>query len=76
MPTIFVFKNVKERDIIILIKESSIVPEVFEMLKVRLHNIIQFEDRYTREELVVTIEDTIEEYGGTLIPFTAYIMEY
>ena len=83
MPTIFIFKDktANNRDIIILRKEQStdsITPdkELLEMLKTRLTNIVKFEDKITMEEISITVEDTIEEYGGTLIPFTAYVMEY
>lgn len=83
MPTIFIFKDKmqKNRDTIILRKEQSVdsaTPdkELLEMLKVRLTNIVKFEEDYTTEEISTIVEDTIEEYGGTLIPYTAYVMEY
>jgi len=76
MPIIFVLKNENERDIYFLIKESYIMPEALELLQTRLSNHIKFNEEWTRDELVVIAEDTLDEYDCTLIPFTLFSIQY
>lgn len=76
MPIIFVLKTEKEREMYFLIKEGYFPLEGIDLLKNRLSNHIKFNDEWTRKELMVIAEDTIEEYGCTLVPFTAFSIRY
>ena len=76
MPIIFALETEKGRDIYFLIKEGFFPLEGLELLKVRLSNHIKFNDDWTRDELIKLAEDTLSEYGCTLIPFTLYKIRY
>lgn len=75
MPIIFVLKKETEREIYFLIKETFFPIEGVELLKTRLSNHVKFNKDWTREELIVIAEDTIEEYDCTLVPFTLFSIE-
>lgn len=76
MPMIFALESEKERDIYFLVKENFFPIEGAELLKMRLSNHVKFNDDWTREELIKLAEDTLSEYGCTLIPFTLFKIRY
>jgi hypothetical protein len=76
VPVIFTLKTEGEREIYFLIQESFFPLEGVQLLKTRLTNHIKFSDSWTRAELIIIAENTIEEYGGTIVPFTLFNVKY
>jgi len=76
VPIILMLRTEGEREIFFLLKENFFPLEAVQLLKTRLSNHIQFNEDWTREELVQIAEMTIEEYGGTMIPFTLFNVKY
>jgi len=76
MPVIFSLKTEGEREIYFLIQESFFPIEGVQLLKTRLSNHIKLNSDWIREELIVIAETTIEEYGGTIVPFTLFNVKY
>jgi hypothetical protein len=65
------FFLVKDKDVP---KETLI--EVIAVTQKMLANHIQFSEHWTREELIEIAESTLEEYDCTLVPYTAFVIEY
>lgn len=76
MPVIFALRTEGEREIYFLIQESFFPIEGIQLLQTRLSNHIKLHSDWAREELVQIAEVTIEEYGGTLVPFTLFNVKY
>jgi len=76
VPVILRLFHENERDIFFLLKESFFPLESVQLLKVLLSNHVQFTEDWKREELIQIAEMTIEEYGGTMIPFTLFNIKY
>lgn len=66
----------EDRDIYFIIKATYFPIDGIELLKDKLSDYIIFTEHRVREDIVDIVEETIEEYGGTLIPFTAFIIQY
>jgi len=80
MPMIIIFKDIFEPGtpfgtLYFLIREDICPSESIQFLKQRVHNLIKF-DKPSKEDVVQLIEDTLEECGLTLIPFSLYIFNY
>lgn len=76
MPVIFAFSNENERTIYFLIQEGFFPVEIVQLIQTKLANHIKFNPEYTREELIIIAESAIEEYGGTIVPFTLFNVKY
>lgn len=76
VPVIFALKTEGEREIYFLIQESFFPLEGVQLLKTRLSNHMKFNSDWTREELIVIAENTIEEYDCTIVPFTLFNVKY
>jgi recombinational DNA repair protein RecR len=68
-------KSVGFREVYFLIKEQVFPIEGIRLLKTRCENLLKFEENYTIDDIIAIAEETIEEFGGTCYPFTAFKLE-
>lgn len=84
MPTIILLKNIiespkieEQRDLCVLVKEGQFPVKRIELMRQRINSHIAVNrDTWTHEEILLIAEETVEEFGGTIMPFEQYTVAY
>jgi hypothetical protein len=81
MPVIIVLENTQntKKDIsnlvFFLLKEEKFPIEGLKEIQDRIQSILPYSDT-TKEDVILIAEDFIKEYGGTVMPYSLYIIKY
>ncbi|KKH50167.1 hypothetical protein [Methanosarcina sp. 1.H.A.2.2] len=82
MPSVIALKDClgntkeKQKDLYFLVKEEDFPMEGVIAIQTQIKQFIKETDEYTRDDLIAIVEEVIDEYYGTLIPFKLYLVSY
>jgi len=81
MPSVIVLQDSRDiveklKNLYFLVREEDFPVEAVQFVQNQIVEFTKDHPSCTRDDLIELVEDIVEEYAGTLIPFKLYLVHY